>query len=117
MASKVDAAFRTEGDNWQTLSPKLITDVSSHPNIAGMKDTSSEDISIYTNAVPAGSDFYILSGTIEKFFKGLEVGAIGGVLYGRSRYVVVGRLGRTPRWLGDFASRGASTFGIRRCFG
>ena len=25
MASKVDAAFRTEGDNWQTLSPKLIT--------------------------------------------------------------------------------------------
>ena len=62
------------------LSPKLITDVSSHPNIAGMKDTSSEDISIYTNAVPAGSDFYILSGTIEKFFKGLEVGAIGGVL-------------------------------------
>ena len=62
------------------LSPKLITDVSAHPNIAGMKDTSSEDISIYTKAVPAGSDFYILAGTIEKFYKGLEVGAIGGVL-------------------------------------
>ena len=45
-----------------------------------MKDTSSEDISIYTKAVPAGSDFYILAGTIEKFYKGLEVGAIGGVL-------------------------------------
>ena len=62
------------------LSPKLITDVSAHPNIAGMKDTSSEDISIYTKAIPAGSDFYILAGTIEKFYKGLEVGAIGGVL-------------------------------------
>ena len=62
------------------LSPKLITAVSSHPNIAGMKDTSKEDISIYTKAVPAGSNFFILAGTIEKFFKGLEVGAIGGVL-------------------------------------
>ena len=62
------------------LSPQLITRVSSHPKIVGMKDTSSEDIAIYTKAVPAGSDFYILSGSIEKFFYGLEVGAIGGVL-------------------------------------
>jgi len=62
------------------LSPALITRVASHPNIAGMKDTSKEDISIYTKAVPEGSNFFILAGTIEKFFKGLEVGAIGGVL-------------------------------------
>lgn len=62
------------------LSPSLITRVASHPNIAGMKDTSKEDISIYTKAVPEGSNFFILAGTIEKFFKGLEVGAIGGVL-------------------------------------
>ena len=62
------------------LSPGLITRVASHPNIAGMKDTSKEDISIYTKAVPEGSNFFILAGTIEKFFKGLEVGAIGGVL-------------------------------------
>ena len=62
------------------LSPRVITEVASHPNIAAMKDTSSEDISIYTKAVPAGADFYIMAGTIEKFFKGLNVGAIGGVL-------------------------------------
>ncbi len=62
------------------LTPNLITRVAAHPNIAGMKDTSTEDISIYTKAVPEGSNFYILAGTIEKFFKGLEVGAIGGVL-------------------------------------
>ena len=62
------------------LSPSLITRVATHPNIAGMKDTSKEDISIYTKAVPEGSNFFILAGTIEKFFKGLEVGAIGGVL-------------------------------------
>jgi 4-hydroxy-2-oxoglutarate aldolase len=62
------------------LSPALITRVAAHPNIAGMKDTSKEDISIYTKAVPEGADFYIMAGTIEKFFKGLEVGAIGGVL-------------------------------------
>ena len=62
------------------LSPRVITEVASHPNIAAMKDTSAEDISIYTKAVPAGADFYIMAGTIEKFFKGLNVGAIGGVL-------------------------------------
>ena len=62
------------------LSPALIAELSAHPNIAGLKDTSAEDISIYTRAVPAGANFHILSGTIEKFFKGLEAGAIGGVL-------------------------------------
>ena len=62
------------------LSPRVISEVANHPNIAGMKDTSKEDISIYTKAVPAGADFYIMAGTIEKFFTGLKVGAIGGVL-------------------------------------
>ena len=62
------------------ISPRVVTEVANHPNIAGMKDTSKEDISIYTQAVPAGADFYIMAGTIEKFFAGLKVGAIGGVL-------------------------------------
>ena len=45
-----------------------------------MKDTSKEDISVYVKAVPAGANFFVLAGTIEKFYKGLVVGAIGGVL-------------------------------------
>jgi 4-hydroxy-2-oxoglutarate aldolase len=62
------------------LSPKVISEVAFHPNIAGLKDTSKEDISIYTTAVPAGADFYVMAGTIEKFHKGLQAGGIGGVL-------------------------------------
>lgn len=62
------------------LSPSLITTLAPHPNIAGLKDTSKEDIAVYVKAVPAGADFFVLAGTIEKFYKGLLVGAVGGVL-------------------------------------
>jgi 4-hydroxy-2-oxoglutarate aldolase len=54
--------------------------LAAHPNIAGMKDTSKEDISIYVNAVPEGANFYVLAGTINKFYAGLLAGAIGGVI-------------------------------------
>ena len=62
------------------LSPRLIAAVAAHPRIAGLKDTSKEDITQYVNAVPPGADFSVLAGTIEKFYKGLLVGAVGGVL-------------------------------------
>ena len=45
-----------------------------------MKDTSKEDIAVYVKAIPDGANFFVLAGTIEKFYKGLVVGAIGGVL-------------------------------------
>jgi 4-hydroxy-2-oxoglutarate aldolase len=63
-----------------TISPELVATLALHPNIVGMKDTSKADISTYTAAVPSGADFYVLAGTITKFFDGLEHGAIGGVL-------------------------------------
>jgi 4-hydroxy-2-oxoglutarate aldolase len=62
------------------LSTSLISKLALHPNIAGMKDTSKEDIRIYCDAVPKGANFYVLAGSIEKFYKGLVAGAIGGVL-------------------------------------
>jgi 4-hydroxy-2-oxoglutarate aldolase len=62
------------------FSTNLITTLAQHPNIAGMKDTSSEDISIYVNAVPKGANYYVMAGTIEKFYAGLKAGAIGGVI-------------------------------------
>lgn len=58
----------------------VIAGVARHENIAGMKDTSTEEISRYTGAVPEGVDFWVLAGTIKKFYVGLEAGAIGGVL-------------------------------------
>ncbi len=62
------------------ITEELIKAVANHPNIAGMKDTSSEPIVPYIKAVPEGSNFFILAGTINKFFEGLQNGAIGGVL-------------------------------------
>lgn len=63
-----------------TFSTNLVTTLAQHPNIAGMKDTSSEDISLYVNAVPEGANFYVMAGTINKFYAGLKAGAIGGVI-------------------------------------
>lgn len=62
------------------LSPELITKIAQHPNIVGMKDTSKEDISAYVNAVPSDAEFYVLAGSINKFYDGLVAGAVGGVL-------------------------------------
>jgi 4-hydroxy-2-oxoglutarate aldolase len=62
------------------FSTHLVSVLAAHPNIAGMKDTSKEDISIYVNAFPEGADFYVLAGTINKFYAGLLAGAIGGVI-------------------------------------
>jgi len=62
------------------FSTNLVSVLAAHPNIAGMKDTSKEDISIYVNAVPEGANFYVLAGTINKFYAGLLAGAIGGVI-------------------------------------
>jgi len=62
------------------ISTNLVTVLAKHPNIAGMKDTSKEDISIYVNAVPKGANFYVLAGTINKLYAGLKIGVIGGVV-------------------------------------
>jgi len=61
------------------ISPEVIAECADHPNIVGMKDTSAEPISGYTEAV-AGKDFYVLSGSINKYLEGLKCGAVGGVL-------------------------------------
>jgi 4-hydroxy-2-oxoglutarate aldolase len=63
-----------------TFSPSLVSALAGHPNIAGMKDTSKEDIALYIDAVPKGADFCVMAGSIEKFYDGLTKGAVGGVL-------------------------------------
>lgn len=62
------------------VSAKVISGLAEHANIVGMKDTSKEDISIYIDAVPTGCEFFILAGTINKFYQALLTGAVGGVL-------------------------------------
>jgi 4-hydroxy-2-oxoglutarate aldolase len=62
------------------ISTKAISELASHPNLVGMKDTSKEDIAAYVRAVPAGVEFHVLAGSVTKFFYGLRNGAVGGVL-------------------------------------
>ena len=54
--------------------------LSAHPNIVGMKDGTKERMSAYIDILPKGAEFYILAGTISKFYTGLLDGGIGGVL-------------------------------------
>ena len=62
------------------FSTNLVSVLAKHPNIAGMKDTSKEDISIYVNAVPKDANFFVLAGTINKLLLALKAGGIGGVV-------------------------------------
>jgi 4-hydroxy-2-oxoglutarate aldolase len=61
------------------ISPDVVRTLADHPNIVGMKDTSGEHISVYTEATK-DKDFYVLAGSINKYMDALECGGIGGVL-------------------------------------
>ena len=61
------------------ISPAVISQLADHPNIVGMKDTSAEPIESYV-AASRGKDFYVLAGTINKYYEALCCGGIGGVL-------------------------------------
>ena len=59
---------------------KAVGILSSHPNIVGMKDGTKEPMSAYLEVVPKDAEFYILAGSISKFYTGLLDGGVGGVL-------------------------------------
>ena len=62
------------------ISTKAVSQLARHPNIMGMKDTSKEDIAGYVKAASGAAEFHVLAGSISKFYYGLTVGAIGGIL-------------------------------------
>lgn len=61
-----------------TISPEVVRVLSAHPNIAGIKDTSTGNIEKYLEAKVG--DFAVLAGSITNFVTGLKGGATGGVL-------------------------------------
>lgn len=61
-----------------TLSTEVIKELSVHPNIAGMKDTSTGNIEKYLEVKDISFD--VVAGSIENFLTGLKAGAAGGVL-------------------------------------
>jgi 4-hydroxy-2-oxoglutarate aldolase len=70
--------YNNPGVTGITMSTTVIKEVSSHPKIVGMKDSSPGNLSAYIlNARPG---FYLLAGSANFFFTGLLMGAVGGVL-------------------------------------
>jgi len=61
-----------------TFSTGLIGEISKHPNIIGMKDTSKGNFASYLLA--AGPDFNLLAGSATFFLEALIMGGVGGVL-------------------------------------
>ena len=61
-----------------TISEAAMAELSGHPNIAGMKDTSSGNIERY--CAVRDPSFEVIAGSISNYFQGLCAGASGGVL-------------------------------------
>lgn len=61
-----------------TLSTGLISEISKHPNVVGMKDSSKGNFASYLLA--AGLGFNLLAGSATFFLEALVMGCIGGVL-------------------------------------
>ena len=66
--------------NGVNISEKVVSEVSAHPNIHGIKDTSSDMMMKYCSVATNRTDFTILSGTLGNFIEGIKNGAKGGVL-------------------------------------
>ncbi len=70
--------YNNPGVTGITMSTTVVKEVSSHPKIVGMKDSSPGNLSAYIlNAKPG---FSLLAGSANFFFTGLLMGAVGGVL-------------------------------------
>jgi len=59
---------------------KTVAELSKHPNIAGMKDSSAAGPARFLADVDPDEDFCILAGSMTFFYSSLHIGATGGVL-------------------------------------
>ena len=62
------------------LSPKLIRRCADHPNIVGVKDSSTGNMESILFAVKDKPDFTVMSGSVNNFFTAMTMGCAGGVL-------------------------------------
>lgn len=61
------------------ISPRVVERVSEHPNVVGMKDSSSGNFESYIKA-SEGKEFFVLAGSANFFLDLLLAGGVGGVL-------------------------------------
>lgn len=71
--------YNAPGFTGLTVSPKVVAKLASHPNIAGMKDSTGGNPSGYIQAA-RGTQFSVLSGTIGTLFMVMAMGGTGGVV-------------------------------------
>ena len=71
--------YNAPGFTGMTLTPKVIGKLAGHPNIAGMKDSSTGNMNNYIIAA-GGAPFCVLAGTISTLFSALPISATGGVV-------------------------------------
>jgi len=70
--------YNNPGVTGITMSTAVVKEVSSHPKIVGMKDSSPGNLSAYI--LGAKPNFCLLAGSANFFFTALLMGAVGGVL-------------------------------------
>lgn len=59
---------------------KTVLELSKHPNIAGIKDSSAAGPARFIAEVDPEADFSVLAGSINFFYSSLHIGAVGGVI-------------------------------------
>jgi len=62
------------------IPPKTVVELSKHPNIAGIKDSSAAGPARFIAEIDPEADFSVLAGSINFFYSSLHIGAAGGVL-------------------------------------
>ncbi|MCL4386092.1 MAG: dihydrodipicolinate synthase family protein [Actinobacteria bacterium] len=62
------------------VSPKVISKLANHPNIVGMKDSSTDGIMSFLSASKGIDNFHVIAGSANFFLTGLICGATGGIL-------------------------------------
>jgi len=66
--------------NGVLIPPAVVASLADHPNIAGIKDTSNDQITAYLLAAGGRDDFSVLAGTMNTIMTGLLFGSPGGVV-------------------------------------
>lgn len=62
------------------IPPQTVLELSRHPNIVGMKDSSPTGPGKFLSCLEPAADFHVLAGSANFFYPALHLGATGGVL-------------------------------------
>jgi 4-hydroxy-2-oxoglutarate aldolase len=62
------------------IPPQIVLELSRHPNIVGMKDSSPTGPAKFLSCLDPAEDFHVLAGSANFFYPSLHLGAAGGVL-------------------------------------